>query len=86
MGWEIIAATVLQNVLKEGRVLSTKNIELFELLRDLLVDILSGNPRHCFDNAHTCEYRDHACHVSFTKGRRWTSADIENCPYRKKAE
>lgn len=86
MGWETIAAIVLKNVLKEGRLLSAKDVELFELLRDLLMDILSNNPRHCFDDQHVCVYREHACHVLFTKGNEWTKADIENCKYRKKIE
>ena len=84
MGWETIAALVLQSVLHDGRALSAKDIRLFGQLRDLLVNILSSNPRHCFDDQHTCAYRDHACHILFTKGEQWTVTDIENCKYRNK--
>lgn len=86
MGWESIAAGVLANVLKEGRPLSSEDIKLFGLIRDLLVGILSKNPRNCFDDKHTCEYRDHACHVVFTKGDKWTIKDIESCKYRKSTQ
>jgi len=83
MGWEIVAAHVLQNVLKEGRILSAKDIEVFESIRDLLLSILSSNPRYCFNDTHKCEYREGACHVLFTKGNEWTAEDIANCKYRR---
>ena len=86
MGWEILASHVLKNVLKEGRVLSVKDMELFTLLRDLLIGILSSNPRHCFDESHKCEFREGACHILFTKGDKWTAKDLEQCKYRKKVE
>jgi hypothetical protein len=81
-----VASHVLKNILKEGRPLSAKDIELFELLRDLLIGILSENPRYCFDSKHECSYRAHACHVLYVKGSEWTEKDILECPYRIKKE
>jgi hypothetical protein len=82
----VVASHVLENLLKEGRPLSVKDIQLLGLIRDLLIDILSKNPRYCFDSKHTCTYREHACYVEYVKGSEWTEEDILNCPYRQKIE
>lgn len=83
MGWEIIAMHVLQNMLKEGRPLSSDEIALLVNLKDLIVNILTDNPRYCLDTEHKCEYREHACYIKFIKETNWQLSDIHKCPYRK---
>lgn len=81
-GWEPIAAHILKNILTEGRVLTAKDLAIFENLKNLLTKILDKNPRYCFDSNHTCTYRAHACFVLFMKGDKWNEDDVLQCPYR----